>query len=101
MQSSFQVVVATDGSATYAWFLYGDMDESEQYYNNQPNAVGFDAGDTKNGYNLPYGGNIFNLMTRSNFGQPGNFLFRVDQKDIQGNSYVHIYNYRHSLHELQ
>ena len=74
-------MVATDGSATYVIFLYGEMETGEYDPPSEAN-IGFDAGDGKHGYNLPYGRNETNLLSTSNVGQPGTFLFRVDQNEI-------------------
>ena len=80
-RNTFQVVLATDGSSTYVMFLYGEMG-----WGREP-TIGFNAGDFTCGYTLPqsaYGGSVSNLTSSSNFGQPGTFLFRVDQNDIIG-----------------
>ena len=80
-RNTFQVVLATDGSSTYVMFLYGEMG-----WETEP-TIGFNAGDSTNGYSLPqsaYGDSVSNLMASSNFGQPGTFLFRVDQNDTVG-----------------
>ena len=82
-------MVATDGSATYVMYLYGEIEET------RAPAIGFNAGDTERGYNLPksaYGGSPTNLSASSNVGRPGTFVFRVDQNDIQGRTIIIVIN---------
>ena len=47
--------------------------------------VGFDAGDGENYYNVPGSrtDDIVNIDDQSNVGQPGRFIFRIDNNTIQ------------------
>lgn len=70
------MVIATDGSQTYVLFLYDEIE-----FGNQNTQVGFNAGDKVRAFNLPrpLNSSIYHdLVSTSNVGIPGTFMFRVD-----------------------
>ncbi|XP_060085577.1 sushi, nidogen and EGF-like domain-containing protein 1 [Ylistrum balloti] len=87
-RNTFQVVLVTDGSTSFAMFHYQKI-EWAGYANNITKAVvGFNAGDTLNSFtvnNSDYT-DVINLEQRSNTGVPGKFIFRVDGTTIEAAS---------------
>ena len=78
--NTFQAVLTSDGNATYAMFLYRDIQ-----WGDSDTSVGFNAGDGIRGFNLPESltvEGILNLESATNVGIPGAFYFRVDQQII-------------------
>ena len=78
--NTFQAVLTTDGSSTYVFFLYRDLQ-----WGDSDTTVGFNAGDGINGFNVPESNTtdgILNLESLTNIDIPGAFLFRVDQPQI-------------------
>ena len=67
-------MLATDGTATYVMFLYGDIQ-----WGAGRTTIGFNAGDNLRFINLPEASDVFSLVDSSNVGIPGTFIFRVDQ----------------------
>ena len=67
-------MLATDGTATYVMFLYGDIQ-----WGADRTTIGFNAGDGLHFFSLPEASNVFGLVTSTNVGIPGTFIFRVDQ----------------------
>ena len=74
--NTFQLVLITDGNATFALFLYGDIQWTSAF-----TSIGFNSRNTNSYYNLP--DSAIDLETLSNIGSPGVFVFRVDQETIQ------------------
>ena len=79
--NAFQAVIATDGDITYILFHYGDIQ-----WVPDTTFIGFSVGDfIRQIYTLPESrdnSSLFRLETTSNTGQPGRFIYRVDQKYI-------------------
>ena len=81
--NTFQAVLATDGFATYAMFLYEEIN-----WYSRPVVIGFNAGDGARFFNL-LDSNDFEgrrtLNSTSNVGIPGTYIFRVDQNQTLSN----------------
>jgi len=74
--NTYQLVLATDESATYAAFLYRDIQ-----WGDEDVITGFNAGDGLRSFMLHMPPR--ELVSSSNVGTPGAFIFRVDQESIQ------------------
>ena len=79
---TFQSILATDGIFSFAIFYYNKIEYSNG--NNGHAKVGFDVGDGVNlalveGSCTP---EIINITQMSNMGQPGKFIFRIDNTNI-------------------
>jgi len=57
-------------------FLYRDIQ-----WGDSGTSIGFNAGDGVRGFNLDFS-SVFELVSSSNVGIPGTFIFRVDQNSI-------------------
>ncbi|CAH1253501.1 SNED1 [Branchiostoma lanceolatum] len=88
-RQSFQAVLATDGTFSFAIFNYGDIlwttgtaseGDRETGLGGIPAQAGFNAGDGTNYYTVPgsRSAEIVDIETRTNVGQPGTFMFRID-----------------------
>ncbi|XP_078614102.1 sushi, nidogen and EGF-like domain-containing protein 1 [Branchiostoma floridae x Branchiostoma japonicum] len=88
-RQSFQAVLATDGTYSFAIFKYGDIvwttgtasqGDAETGLGGIPAQAGFNAGDGSNYYTVPgsRSAEIVQIETRTNVGQPGTFMFRID-----------------------
>ncbi|XP_078658658.1 uncharacterized protein LOC144904005 [Branchiostoma floridae x Branchiostoma belcheri] len=88
-RQSFQAVLATDGFQSFAIFKYGDIlwttgtasqGDRETGLGGIPAQAGFNAGDGSNYYIVPgsRSAEIVDIETRTNVGQPGTFMFRID-----------------------
>ena len=76
------MVLATDDTATYVLFLYGDIQWPEM--EGVTVTIGFNAGDGMRFLNLPEASSFTTLSTlplTSNVGVPGIYIFRVDQTE--------------------
>ena len=75
--NTFQLVLATDGSKSYALFLYGDMQ-----WSTISAAVGFNAGRDERDFAL--NASLYNLLGNSTkyVEVPGRHIFRVDLDSI-------------------
>ena len=79
--NTYQAVVATDGTETYALFLYRDVQWSRPDTN-----IGFNAGDGRRGFNLPRPAgstDFIDIESTSNVDRPGSYYFRVDTNRIR------------------
>ena len=77
--NTFQVVLATDGSVSFVFYIYIDIQWGG------PTQLGFNAGDGINSFTLSEAFNTFavlNLESTSNVGIPGCYIFRVDTQQI-------------------
>ena len=87
--NTFQLVLATDGSRSFAIFLY--LDDGIQWTTGSRNGgsnglggteaqVGYDAGDSVNYYTIngSMTPSIVDIETTSNVGIPGMYIFEVD-----------------------
>lgn len=70
------MVLATDGSKTFAAFLYEDIQ-----WGSSSASIGFNAGDQVRAFGLAPE-EVLNLETSSNVDIPGVYTFRVDQDAI-------------------
>ncbi|XP_019638972.1 PREDICTED: sushi, nidogen and EGF-like domain-containing protein 1 [Branchiostoma belcheri] len=88
-RQSFQAVLATDGTYSFAIFKYGDIvwttgtaseGDRETGLGGIPAQAGFNSGDGSNYYTVPgsRSAEIVQIETRTNVGQPGTFMFRID-----------------------
>ncbi|XP_035665850.1 sushi, nidogen and EGF-like domain-containing protein 1 [Branchiostoma floridae] len=88
-RQSFQAVLATDRTYSFAIFKYGDIvwttgtaseGDRETGLGGIPAQAGFNAGDGTNYYTVPgsRSAEIVQIETRTNVGQPGTFMFRID-----------------------
>ena len=80
--NTFQVVLTSDGTATYVMFLYQEIQ-----WGDFGTSVGFNAGDGIRGFNHPESSTtagILNIETSSNVGPefPGVYFYRVVDKVI-------------------
>ena len=74
-RNTFQVILATDGSRSYAGFLYGDIEWGRRA------RIGFNAGNNRlESVSLPVSitDRTLNISSLSNVGLPGAFIFRID-----------------------
>lgn len=77
--NTLQVVLATDGSVSFVFFIYLDIQWGG------PTQLGFNAGDGTISFMLLEAFNTFavlNLESTSNIGIPGCYIFRVDTPQI-------------------
>ncbi|XP_053908613.1 sushi, nidogen and EGF-like domain-containing protein 1 [Cuculus canorus] len=88
--NTFQAVLATDGTASYVMFNYGDLQWTTGIANHGnahsglgglPAQAGFNSGDDVHFFNLPGSRTpeVLNISRRSNVGVPGRWIFRVDE----------------------
>ncbi|XP_071476945.1 sushi, nidogen and EGF-like domain-containing protein 1 [Diadema antillarum] len=93
--NSFQVVLLTDGQASFAILNYesivwttGDFYGGNPFtgLGGNPAKVGFNKGDRATHYSLEGSGtdDVVNIDEKSNVGEPGRFVFRIDGNDIIG-----------------
>ncbi|XP_072178726.1 sushi domain-containing protein 2-like [Diadema setosum] len=93
--NSFQVVLLTDGQASFAILNYesiiwttGDFYGGDLFtgLGGNPAKVGFNKGDGATHYSLEGSGtdDVVNIDEKSNVGEPGRFVFRIDGNDIIG-----------------
>ena len=78
--NTFQVILATNGSWTFAGFLYEDIQ-----WASSSTLIGFNAGDLERFYTLSdflSVDDILNLETGSNVDIPGTYIFRVDSSEV-------------------
>jgi hypothetical protein len=78
--NTVQAVLATDGSRTYALFIYGDI----QWIFGSV-TVGFNAGDQRRHFSLPESSSdrgIFELERTSNCERRGTYIYRVDESQL-------------------
>lgn len=91
--NTFQCILATDGSSSYAIFLYADgglqWTSSDRNggingLGGSPTRAGYDAGDGLRNFELPQSGtpDILMLSNLSNINVPGVFVFRIGQANI-------------------
>ncbi|XP_038045492.1 uncharacterized protein LOC119720051 isoform X2 [Patiria miniata] len=80
-RNTFQAVLVTDGTRSFAMFNYEDI----QWSYAQRDQVGFDAGDGVNFYLISEArtADIVNIDERSNIGIRGRWLFRIDQSSVE------------------
>ena len=74
--NTFQAVLATNGSITFALFLYHDIQWS------RVTIIGFNAGDGVKSFTVPESltaNSVLNLDSTSNVDIPGMYIYRVDQ----------------------
>lgn len=80
-------MLASDGTNTFAIFLYldinwttGDNHDGVNGLGGQPAQVGFDAGDQINSLvvNESFTDDIVNIEERSNIGIPGMYMFQIN-----------------------
>jgi len=95
MLNTFQAVLVTDGSNSYAIFNYldegmswetGDASGGSGGFGGTEAAAGFDAGDGTNYYTIPgsFNPGIANaLEDGSNMGTPGRWIFKISEADIE------------------
>ena len=79
--NTLQTVLATDGTASYVFFIYYDI----QWAGFLGTQLGFGAGDGIHSFRLPEAFNssaILNLESTTNIDIPGHYLFRVDPVQI-------------------
>ena len=79
--NTLQVVLATDGTKSYVFFIYYDI----QWAGFLGTQLGFGAGDGIHSFRLPEAFNtlaILNLESTTNIDIPGHYLFRVDAVQI-------------------
>ena len=79
--NTFQVVLATDGTASFVFFIYIDI----QWVGLLGTQLGFNAGDGINSLTLPGAFNnsaVLDLELTSNVKIPGHYLFRVNSLQI-------------------
>ncbi|XP_078684632.1 sushi, nidogen and EGF-like domain-containing protein 1 [Branchiostoma floridae x Branchiostoma belcheri] len=92
-RQSFQVVLATDGIQSFAIFKYGDilwttgsasMGDAATGLGGVPAQAGFNSGDGTNYYTVPgsRSSEIVDVETRSNVGQPGTFMYQINDAKI-------------------
>ena len=77
--NTFQVVLVTDGSVSFIFYIYIDIQWGGQ------TQLGFNAGDGINSFTLSEAFSTFavlNLESASNVGIPGCYIFRVDTQRI-------------------
>ena len=76
MHNTFQVLLSTDGTQTVAIFIYHDI---RWGYGVQ---IGFNAGDGGTSFTLPEALTELtsSIDQRSNVGEPGVFVYRIDGK---------------------
>ena len=70
--------MATDGNQTYVLFLYKALLDQELRKDNT--VIGFNAGDGVRSFTLT--ASIHSIITTSNIGVPGVYIFRVDQESV-------------------
>ena len=75
-------MLASDGNATYALFLYWDI-----RWGDDGTSIGFNAGDGERFFDLPESFTevgVLNLELTSNLGpgNPGEWIFRIDQENV-------------------
>ena len=83
--NTFQIVLATDESRSFVFFLYNDLQWNSSIFTDSYAQAGFNAGDGVNFMMLKYSrtANITLLVNESNVNVPGLFAFRIDTTDIQ------------------
>ena len=83
--NTFQMVLATDESRSFVFFLYNELQWSGGNGIGSFAQAGFNAGDGVNFRMLKYSrtANITSLVNESNVNVPGLFAFRIDTTDIQ------------------
>ena len=81
-KNTFQITLAMDGQLSFVTFLYDDIQwtESQTGFSH----AGIDGGDGVRFVNLPGSSSheIRNLVTTSNVGVNGMWMYRVDSSDI-------------------
>ena len=75
-RNTFQLVIATDGVISSAFFLYEDIQWGPEAQ------IGFNAGDGLSSFSLPGAltDDTVNIEEQSNVNRPGIFVFRIDGK---------------------
>jgi len=84
-RNTFQCVLATDGSRSFAVFMYHQIMWSVGTESGDTHAqVGFDAGDGKRHTSLPESqhSSVQSLKSKSNVDNPGLFIFQIDGADF-------------------
>lgn len=83
--NTFQIVLATDESRSFVFFLYNTIEWAGNYAFGPYAQAGFNAGDGVNFKMLQYSrtSNITLLVNESNVNVPGLFAFRIDTTDIE------------------
>lgn len=83
--NTFQMVLATDESRSFVFFLYNDLQWASQSGESPYAQAGFNAGDGLTATMLKYSRtrNITLLVNESNVNVPGLFAFRVDTNDVE------------------
>ncbi|XP_064386806.1 mucin-4-like [Halichondria panicea] len=78
--NTFQVVMASDGQRSFVIFVYDDI----QWINGGSALAGINGGDGVRSVTVPgsLSLSIMNIMTTSNVGRPGVWMYRVDTPDI-------------------
>ena len=78
--NTFQMSYTTDGVRSFVFLMYNNLQWS-QNGNSSHALAGFSAGDRISYMELPYSGtdNVTQLVSASNVGVPGLFIFRTDQ----------------------
>ena len=89
--NTFQCVLVSDGSLSFAMFLYGkiqwitgDTSGVTGGRGGTPARAEFNAGDGKRIFTLPGSqtASLINITTTSNVGVPGQWIFQINGKDI-------------------
>lgn len=83
--NTFQMVLATDESRSFAFFLYNDLQWASPKSGDPYAQAGFNAGDGITAKMLKYSrtSNITLLTNESNVYVPGFFIFRIDTTNIE------------------
>ena len=83
--NTFQMILVTDVSRSFAFFLYNDLQWASQSSGGPYAQAGFNAGDGITFKMLKYSrtANITLLVNESNVNVPGVFAFRTDTTDIE------------------
>ncbi|UJR24394.1 hypothetical protein I4U23_005771 [Adineta vaga] len=83
--NTLQMVLVTDESRSFAFFLYNDLQWASKNPNGPYGQAGFNAGDGVVSRMLQYSrtSNITLLVNESNVNVPGLFVFRIDTTDIE------------------
>uniref|UniRef100_A0A914VSW5 NIDO domain-containing protein n=1 Tax=Plectus sambesii TaxID=2011161 RepID=A0A914VSW5_9BILA len=94
-RNTFQAVLTTDGTQSFAIFYYNNMTWTTGQATSSggnssglggiPAKAGFDAGDGQTLFMIPGSctSDIVTIGDRSNVGSPGKWLFRVDNSNVQ------------------
>lgn len=98
---TFQAVIATDEFSTYVIFHYHQFTNFSFEENDGDLAVGFDLGDETNFWEHPHGGLRYqNLITESNAGVPGRWIYSIHKPMDSGRGIIE-YDYMGAEGELE